>query len=553
MTIRTGADIQRLREQGALTSAEETLIANCRAGKPTKLGQDVPDGPNYARTIRADLLRFLITGGCADCPTHDFGVDLTGAYVTGTLDLSFATARGLTGLFDCRFESRIEALQARFGFLNLTRSHLQGLIAQGAQMTGGAFLRESTVKGKVSFAGAGICGQLDCDGAHLENLEGDAFNAQGAQVKGDVFLRKVTAKGKVSLSGAKIAGQLSCNGAQLENLEGDAFNAEGSRVTGSVVLEKLTAEGEVILSGAEIGGQLSLDGARFEAAGGEALTLQSTRVDEGFLWRKVKGVRGLVDLSGARVSDLVDDTASWEKVERLYLNGFRYETIHGPMNARMRLDWVAKDAAMIGEFRPQPYEQLARVYKSMGHQADWRRVLIEKETLQRADERKRMVGFWGSVWWPLKASADFLLWLVVGYGYRPFRVVVVLLVLWLIGGVMAHQAWQAGDFAPNSDVILSTPEWRALAADGSGVDNPAEAWSAKYGAGRDWETFHPAAYAFDVVVPIVTIGQTEAWAPSTTRGPWGWHLWWVRWGLTVAGWIVTAVGAAAITGIIRRE
>jgi len=55
------------------------------------------------------------------------------------------------------------------------------------------------------------------------------------------------------------------------------------------------------------------------------------------------------------------------------------------------------------------------------------------------------------------------------------------------------------------------------------------------------------------VVAIAAIWQTEYWAPSTTRGPWGWHLCWVRWALTVAGWIVTAVGAAAITGIVRRE
>jgi hypothetical protein len=142
-------------------------------------------------------------------------------------------------------------------------------------------------------------------------------------------------------------------------------------------------------------------------------------------------------------------------------------------------------------------------------------------------------------------------WLA-GYGYQPFNFIWVLFLLWIIGTVMAHQAWRAGDFAPNSDVILSTPEWRVLAED-EAVANPAARWSAKHGKGRDWESFHAGAYAFDIVVPIVTIGQTEAWAPATNRGPWGWHLWWARWVLTVLGWIVTAVGAAAITGIIRRE
>ncbi|MCV2865600.1 hypothetical protein OE647_12780 [Defluviimonas sp. WL0075] len=56
-----------------------------------------------------------------------------------------------------------------------------------------------------------------------------------------------------------------------------------------------------------------------------------------------------------------------------------------------------------------------------------------------------------------------------------------------------------------------------------------------------------------MVVPILTLGQTTAWAPSTNRGAWGRVLWWARWVLSSAGWIVTALGAAAITGIIRRD
>ncbi|MFV1480983.1 MULTISPECIES: hypothetical protein [unclassified Phaeobacter] len=82
---------------------------------------------------------------------------------------------------------------------------------------------------------------------------------------------------------------------------------------------------------------------------------------------------------------------------------------------------------------------------------------------------------------------------------------------------------------------------------------PAGHWSETTIPGRDWESFSAIAYAADVVVPIIDFGQTEAWAPSTTRGPAGVILWWARWIFTLAGWIVTALGAAALTGIIRRE
>ncbi|MEL6683247.1 MAG: hypothetical protein AAFQ09_11495, partial [Pseudomonadota bacterium] len=95
------------------------------------------------------------------------------------------------------------------------------------------------------------------------------------------------------------------------------------------------------------------------------------------------------------------------------------------------------------------------------------------------------------------------------------------------------------------------------------ITNPALVWSDKYmlspegdpvlTPGRDYETFHAVAYAVDLVVPIVALGQEASWAPSTTRGPWGKVLWWVRWWLIALGWIVTAIGAAAVTGVIRRD
>jgi hypothetical protein len=103
MTIRTDADIRRLREQGALSAAEETLIENCRAGEPTELEDGtLPDGPTEVRSVRAALLRYLITGGCSECPTQDTGARLVGAYVTG--DLAFAITQATIKLSDGRLD-----------------------------------------------------------------------------------------------------------------------------------------------------------------------------------------------------------------------------------------------------------------------------------------------------------------------------------------------------------------------------------------------------------------------------------------------------------------
>jgi len=84
-----------------------------------------------------------------------------------------------------------------------------------------------------------------------------------------------------------------------------------------------------------------------------------------------------------------------------------------------------------------------------------------------------------------------------------------------------------------------------------GATAPTPGWTGTAPA-QHYETFYSLAYAFDVFVPLVDIGQQAAWTEST-----------VTWqGLTtrvltmvlaVWGWIVTALAAAAITGLIQRN
>ena len=69
----------------------------------------------------------------------------------------------------------------------------------------------------------------------------------------------------------------------------------------------------------------------------------------------------------------------------------------------------------------------------------------------------------------------------------------------------------------------------------------------------DWDSFNALGYAADLVIPILDLGQESAWAPSKDRGAWGFHLWWGRWVFAAMGWIITALGAAAVTGIIQRD
>ncbi|MEP1494743.1 hypothetical protein, partial [Pseudophaeobacter sp.] len=60
------------------------------------------------------------------------------------------------------------------------------------------------------------------------------------------------------------------------------------------------------------------------------------------------------------------------------------------------------------------------------------------------------------------------------------------------------------------------------------------------------------AYAADVFIPLVPLGQEVAWAPTTATRL-GTVLWVLNWLVKLAGWFISALGAAAIAGVIRRE
>ena len=105
--------------------------------------------------------------------------------------------------------------------------------------------------------------------------------------------------------------------------------------------------------------------------------------------------------------------------------------------------------------------------------------------------------------------------------------------------------------APNAAPIIVSRDWVTATVDHP--DNPAAFWAQRGQAGQDWETFSAYAYAADLLIPIVDLGQERAWAPSTSRSPLGQIGWWLRWFAKGVGWTVTALFAAAITGMLRRD
>lgn len=586
-----------------LTPAEKELKDAVASGEscaldktyPTEIADYLPpkpedwSNPDPTRHIRADVLRFVLLQKVKHNEMTEAGTQLAGAQITDALNLQDATIPTLCGLIASRFENAITANRSKFKSqalfahsifpeLSTLGATIEGQLAfngarieavngialnlQGAQIKGDVMLDEVTAAGTIFIRGATIKGQLNCAGARFDATNGKALNLQGAKIGDHVVLRDISAASTIDMNNAAIKGQLICNGARFEAANGIALNLQAVEIGDSLFLREVIAASTIDIMGAMIKGQLICEGSRFEAANGTALKLQGAQIGDGFYFRNVKAVRGAIDLSEAKASLLVDDAESWALVDDLILDGFHYESIEGSTNRifSQRMDWLEKGSVWNGDFFPQPYTQLADTYKRAGHDREARDVRIALAKKLNEHIRKDLVvvpngdikiGFKSAardIWIAILWFWHKLQLLLTGHGFKPQRALYALILLVAACWFITDKAWHAGDFAPNSDVILLSEEWGTYES----APNHAKAW-AKSQAGKDWESFSPTAYAADIVIPIVDFGQTQAWAPSTNRGPWGKRLWWMRWVFTAAGWIISALGAAAITGVIRRE
>lgn len=257
--------------------------------------------------------------------------------------------------------------------------------------------------------------------------------------------------------------------------------------------------GEVSLVGAHISGQLRLDWATLTNPDGRALDLQELRT-EALLLRDLTKPPAMILFTHARIGTLVDEPASWPR--QTVLDGFVYDALFevSPVTARQRLGWLTNNP--LG-YSPQPYEQLAAVYRRAGRDYDARTIAIAK---QRA--RRRTLN-------PPERLWSLLLDGLVGYGYRTWMAAVWLLGFWLVGWAVFDRAHS------HRDMVLA---------------KPTEAHPG----------FHGAIYSLDTLLPVVDLRQQDVWIPR------GAAQWWA-WASIVVGWILTTAVIAALTGLLKRD
>ncbi|GAB5449273.1 hypothetical protein [Gymnodinialimonas sp.] len=559
------------------SALEKDLWKECRLGRIAVLAgkEDLPeDCEDPDRRVRATFIRYLMWGGSEEeggTRPHPKGVWIRGAWIEGKLDLEACVASIDLTLEKCRLPEAVTLHDAQVGGLYLPGCHgAKGLDLHRLTTIRDVHLRGGFQSdGPVDLGGAQIGGQLGCDGGAFKATEGRALNCDAAEVGASVFLSDgFEALGEVNLMRARIGGQLACEDGAFKATKGLALSCQAAEIGADVLLRGTFSATQLVdFTRAVVVGNLMVVPQRGEAPTlEEGIALAGARIGGGFFWKSVTGARRAVDLTEAKVGSLRDDWAAWDRVGELKLDGFHYDRVEGSMSVTDRLAWLGRACEAMDRpvevgpgFDPQPHVQLASVLRAQGNREGAARVLVDREKRQRAAERARvwarntspqgllawLTCAWLRVW-------DLVFGLVFGYGHKPVRALLASLFLIVIAAGLNCAAYHNGQFAPNSDVVLTSDDWLGAVAEAGDAGFPLVAWL-QSPAAQDYETFNAMLYGLDLFLPLDALGQEEAWRATTGRGALGEVAFYSRWFFQIAGIVIAAMGAAVLTGVVGRR
>lgn len=394
----------------------------------------------------------------------------------------------------------------------------------------------------------------------------------GAYIVGNINISEETIPYPLHLQNCEIIGDFNLSGSSIKRLI-----LKGTSVF-KLNLNEVHSQGNIILSynfrtlypvmimGAKIDGQLGCSGGSFQGYP-VAISLESTVVSRSFFWRFIKNLWGHVDFTNASVGTLCDDSDSWPKHGQLSLSGFTYKNLESNTTTSYfdRIDWLMRQSKphLNQDFRPQPFEHLSKVLKETGRENEAVKITVKKIHLQnranflRRDpelvELKNRIKLTQNIFSKLSLYNKIesiesnkyrnlecsvypaiiyvlqgIYWLLAGYGYYPLRCM-----YWGIIFVFAGSLYF--DSLYNDGVLIY-----------NGLDL-AEGIEAKFPF-----QFHSWVYALDLFVPIVDLNHSKYFSLRPENSMNSNIIVFVSWSFVLFGWILSAIFAASVAGLVRR-
>jgi hypothetical protein len=515
-----------------------------------------------SREIRAALIRWMCVDHQAQGLVDPAGIRVLGARIVGVLNLALVSVPIPIVLDNCVLIEPIKLGGTEIPYLELDGSytreiHASGLhvrnnlsMGKGFHAVGGIFLDHAKIGLDLDFGGARLRYAKNPEARFLDQLRVTLF-AYLIQVGGNVWLnRGFESDGAVDLGGAKIGGNLHFDSGRFINPGNVAIAVPGASVDGVIFLsnfgpgDEVEVDGVANFSSDRVGDSFIVDHVKFDGSVGDQHGFDGAgmTVARSFIWHHVTLKNDAqLDLSDAAVGVLLDDEESWPAPGRLLIDGLTYSGLSAGNGGRVeppgqkargagdavesRLRWLALQPP---GFHSEPYNELAKYYMGSGEEASAVTVFIAQE-----DDRYTRLGLWGRIWGGfLKAT--------IGYGRRPL-----LAFNWSIFVVLI--GWAAVLMGKRAGVMrLTWPE-----------NLPPQ-------SNDHVASLHPLLYSLDVFLPFVDLHQEHYWWPDEAangeceiagrrvliRGS---HLRIYLWVQIIAGWLLSAIFVAGVTGLIRSD
>ena len=484
--------------------------------------------------------RSRVAGTALSAPRLSMGAELTfdgACEVTGGIDLSMSQLGSVSVGPGCSLRAPGRTA------LDLTNTELLSTFTVGEQVP---------VQGTVRLSGTRIHGNLRLRGAVLSAPEGRSLlEAQGVTVDGGAELQDVQATGgELGFRAATIGSFVDAAGAKLRNPGGYTLNLVQANVKGSVrLVDGFESAGEVVLNRAVIEGRLICTQGTFHYQGphepGEepdAIEAISATIRSGMDlgW---KSISPRVDFTNTRTSFLADDPAAWPS--GYVIVGFTYDRFEQPQGAsRWPWDHAARAAWLSGQaiYDAGPYEQAARVFREHGYTAGAEQILIA----QRRHARRAITGPGA----PLRRGLDVAYSTTVGYGYRPRRV------LWLLVILLALVTVSLEIPTAQATMRATTSAGQVYSTHGPvpggdpGPQAPGPGARSDACGNGQVRCFNPVLYAIDTVVPLVSLDQRSTWYPDPSLRDGAFMQWWLN-AATLLGWLLSSIFVLSLARLSR--
>ena len=644
-----------LAEFGKLTLAETIVLDACRKGMSAFLSPtepyELPKEPTEQNTIRPEFIRFLALGGDENAPVHEVGVRVYGAWIDGNLDFQFCDLPHPLCLDWCALCGDLNLSRAHARTLRLNGSIVGEIIGDGFQCDAGLFMKRGFyARSGVRLPNARIGGELNCSGGYFQGRDGISLFCDGIKVDGSVVLAweewngklfRFNSDGPVHFNGAEITGNLDCDGGRFDGKAGFSLACDGAEIKGNLFLRiankdigpiRVGAPGQFLyfeatstvrFVGSRIGGDFDCLGAKFNSLNGHALICDEAAIGGRLLIRESPqagfvipmSISGLVSFNGARVATLVDDIESWEKASALNIDNFSYGRISAssPNDVRARIHWLElqRRSYLTTDFAHQPWEQLANVFAEASRDEEAKIVRVQMRKRQRYAYWRYQRTFGRKLWCFVSTRFDWLLGLLVGYGYRPWRTVWAFVGIWLLGALIYALAATRGIMVPADTKIFldksvpsecqtdwgiySGPSLPSLTDVKSAPDptrkadlqakidadvarrrneatrlnlaatEPTWAVICRRSLPPEYAAFSPLLYSLDLIVPLLDLNQKKRWTQLTmtengdvfrplifnTVGAGHLVKLW-QWFEMLAGLFLSLLLAATVSGIVKK-